>query len=230
MKILVVETATATCSVALLEDNHVLYEENTENGFTHSENLLPMIKEAFDRTGLTLSQIDLYAASIGPGSFTGIRIGIATLKAFIDVANKPSIGISSLEGLRYNVPKQHIVCSILDAKNENVYYALYEENSPIIEPQFFSVTAMIEALKEKKVQDITFVGDGAILYQQELKQAFPNAHFSEENKTRASSIGKAAYDHMKEKRDLAPLTPLYLRKSQAERVLEEGKENASHHS
>lgn len=232
MKILSVETATSTCSVAILEDNQIIYEESKNNGFTHSQNLLPMIKEAFDQTHLTLSQIDLFTASVGPGSFTGIRIGIASLKAFVDVFKKPSIGISSLEGLCYTLESSGLTCSILDAKNENVYFALYDGNQVIISPCFSSVTDMIKMLESYQEKEITFIGDACFLYKKELTHLFPHAKFAKKNTPKASSIGKAAFYHFQngESQNYS-LSPLYLRKSQAERALEkkeEGKKNDNH--
>ena len=95
MKILSVETSSPICSVSILEDEHVIYEKTIENSLSHSENLMPIIKTAFDETNLELKDINLFACSKGPGSFTGIRIGISTIKAFVDVFETPEIGRAS---------------------------------------------------------------------------------------------------------------------------------------
>ena len=130
MKILSIDTASPICSVGILEDNKLIEDINTNNGLTHSEKLMPMIKQLLEETNLTLKDIDLLVCDKGPGSFTGIRIGVATIKAFADSLNIPSVGISSLDVLAYNVKEDGYICSLIDAKNSNVYFALYKlENS-----------------------------------------------------------------------------------------------------
>lgn len=102
MKILSIETSSKICGVAVLEDTTILKEISLDNGLTHSETLMPIIKQILDNLNLSLKDIDLIVCDKGPGSFTGIRIGIATAKAFSDSLDIPSIGISSLEALCYN--------------------------------------------------------------------------------------------------------------------------------
>ena len=126
MKILSIETSNKICSVAILEDKNLIKKIELNNGLTHSETLMPLIKQILEETKLSLSNIDLLVCDIGPGSFTGIRIGIATVKAFTDSLNIPSVGISSLEGLAYNIKNEGLICSLIDCKNNNCYYSLYE--------------------------------------------------------------------------------------------------------
>lgn len=97
MKILSIDTSSKICSVSILEDTTVILEKHTNDEKTHSQNLMPLIDELFKDTNLTLDNIDLLACSQGPGSFTGIRIGIATIKAFADAKNIPVVGVTSLE-------------------------------------------------------------------------------------------------------------------------------------
>ena len=99
MKVLSIETSSKICSVAILEDTKLVKKIELNNGLTHSESLMPLIKQILEETNLTLSQMDLLVCDIGPGSFTGIRIGVATVKAFSDSLDIPAVGISSLEGL-----------------------------------------------------------------------------------------------------------------------------------
>ena len=119
MKILAVETSSKVCSVALAEDDKLIKEEILEDENTHSVKLMPLIDKLLSETNNKLEDVDLFAVDKGPGSFTGIRIGIATIKAFMDVTNKKGIGITSLETLAYNVKEDSIICSLIDAKNEN---------------------------------------------------------------------------------------------------------------
>ena len=129
MKVLAIDTSSKRCSVTILEDDNILINLYNDDEKTHSVKLMPMVDEAFNKTNLTLDDIALLACSIGPGSFTGVRIGIATVKAFADVKNIPVVGVSSLESLAYNVKNlaspSSLICSLIDAKNENAYCGLY---------------------------------------------------------------------------------------------------------
>ena len=132
MKILALDTSGPNCSVAVIDENKVIANFNLNLGTTHSQILLPLIDELNKFSNLTLNDIDVFACSIGPGSFTGLRIGIATIKGFAISLNKPVISVPSLTGLAYNVPTfDGIVCTVLDAKNDNVYSALFNvKNKP----------------------------------------------------------------------------------------------------
>lgn len=225
MKILCIDTSSNICSVAILDDLNIIYEHSTNDGLTHSQNLMPMIDEAFNKTSLTLQDIDLYTCSIGPGSFTGIRIGVATTKAFVDVYNKPSIGISSLESLAYNVDSEY-VCSIIDAKHDNVYCALFkkENNRYLAITEFISsdIDLSISTVSKVRNTNITFIGDGAILHKDKISNSFINCIFIEGdlNYQNAVSVGRAAYIKYINKDEIVPLSPLYLKKSQAEIMLD----------
>ena len=166
MKVLSIETSSKICSVAILEDKNLVKKIELNNGLTHSETLMPLIKQILEETNLILPQIDLLVCDIGPGSFTGIRIGVATIKAFSDSLEIPSVGISSLEGLAYSIKKDGIICSMIDCKNDNCYYAVYQlENGQytILEnPKADSVENCLTFLNYKYANStITFVGDGA---------------------------------------------------------------------
>lgn len=225
MKILSVDTSSSVCSVSILENEKILYETSTNDGLTHSEKLMPMIKEAFDKSLLNLSDIDMYVASIGPGSFTGIRIGISTIKAFIDVYNKPYFGISSLEGLAYNTEPGTLVCSIIDAKNNNIYAGIYKYENGIytLQEDYISDTFenLLTILEKYSSQKITFVGDGSIIYKNILFNNFPNCEFSDNNSCNSVSNAICAFrKYQNNMIDTNNLSPLYLKKSQAERMLE----------
>ena len=110
MKILCIDTSSNLCSVAILENNNLINKLELNNGLTHSETLMPLIKELLNTSNLSLKDIDLLVSDIGPGSFTGIRIGVSTVKAFADCLNIPCVGISSLEVLAYNIKNNGIIC------------------------------------------------------------------------------------------------------------------------
>lgn len=229
MKILSVDTSSIVCSVAILDDLNVLYEKSIDNALTHSEKLMPMIKEGLETIGLTIKDIDLFACSRGPGSFTGIRIGISTIKAFIDVFEKPAIGITSLEGLAYNIDNEGLILSLIDAKNDNAYAGLFSlqngKYTPVSECMADNIDNILSYLKKYSNSNITFVGDGLHVYKDKLFSAFPHCTFADDilNKNNAISIGIAAFNKYNNGEFFNSLSPLYLRKSQAERMLEEGK-------
>ena len=234
MKILAIDTSGSNCSVAVLEEDiassvrhgKVIANFNINIGKTHSETLLPLVDELSKFSNIRLDDIDVFACCIGPGSFTGIRIGIATIKGFALSLNKPVISVSTLEGLAYNIPTfDGLICSLLDARNNNVYAASYRlNNTPKMVGDYLTDT-IDDLIKElqKHNEKVLFVGDGAISYQEklinELKEnaLFTPYHLNEQS---AVSIAKAAFDkYLKnEVENVDELHPLYLRKSQAERM------------
>lgn len=152
MKILAIDTATTVCSVAVLEDTKVLGSKTIDDEKTHSQKLMPMLEDLLSSLHINLNDIDLFGVSIGPGSFTGIRIGIATVKAFADVYNKPICGISSLESFAYSADNTtSYICSLLDAKHDNVYYGIFEYKDgnyiPVKDFAFANISDVIAVIK-----------------------------------------------------------------------------------
>lgn len=234
MKILSIDTSSNICGVSILEDTKLICKLDSDTGRTHSENLMPMIKDSLLKAKLTLNEIDLIVCDIGPGSFTGIRIGIATVKAFNDSLNIPCIGISSLEALAYNInDNSNVVCSILDCKNDNCYFALYERKDrcfeTLIEPQAEDINSTLEILKSYvvdnfEISNITFVGDGSKIYQNQLKETFKASQIADENQDNLNSynLGICGYEKLINGEHLnEEILPLYLKKPQAQRLLEE---------
>lgn len=236
MKILSIDTASNICGVSILEDDKLICNLDTDTGRTHSENLMPIIERAFNKTSLSLQNIDLIACDIGPGSFTGIRIGVATTKAFNDSLNIPCIGVSSLEALAYNlkdtINENDVISSIIDCKNNNCYFALYEKKNNIletlIEPQAENIEACISILKsycEDTLENpsIYFVGDGSEIYKNSIQETFSDTKFAgnDLNNLDSYSLGLAGLDHFKLGSISEEVLPLYLKKPQAQRLLEE---------
>lgn len=152
MKILAIDTASIICSVAILDDDTVIKALHINDKNNHSVKLMPLIKQIFDGTGFCLQDMDLLACNKGPGSFTGIRIGISTLKAFSDVTNLPSVGVSSLKSLAYYIKQNEgYTCSLIDANHGNVYCGIFQLKNGIyrkVIPYFFnSATSAISILK-----------------------------------------------------------------------------------
>lgn len=234
MKILAIDTSSKICSVSILEDTDLIIEKHIDNELTHSQKLMPLVDEVLKTNNLSLSDFDLFACSIGPGSFTGVRIGVSTVKAFNDVTNIKIAAVSSLESLAYNILDSNykedskLVLSMIDAKNDNIYYGLFERKddifTPIEELGSKNIDEMIDILKNYHSSPILFVGDGAEKHQYHLLNHFSKATFVEDrlNKQTSISVGKAGFNHYINNNvgDSNFITPLYLRKSQAERALE----------
>ncbi len=215
MKVLAVDTSSKLCSVALLEDTNLIKKLELDNGLTHSETLMPLIQQLLQESNLALKDIDLLVSDIGPGSFTGIRIGVATCKAFSDSINIPCIGISSLEVLAYNIKKDGIICSTIDCKNDNRYFALYELNSGnynvLIEPCAKAVNEVLELLNNQHSdKNISFVGDG-----------IPSSSIDTFNYLNVENLGIAGYKKFITQNEIGEnILPLYLKKPQAQIQLE----------
>ena len=229
MKILAMDTSGPNCSVCILDEEKVICDFNLNTGTTHSQTLLPIVDTLKQFSNVELSDIDVFACGIGPGSFTGLRIGLATVKGFALSINKPVIGVSTLLGLAYNTSIfDGLVCSVLDAKNNNVYAGIfkYEKDKPILVGDYITddVDTLINILKEKNSK-VLFVGDGAISFRKNFEDALGDmAYFAplHLNNQLASSVAKAALDRalLNDFDNYDTLNPMYLKKSQAERMLE----------
>ena len=231
MKILAVDTSSKLCSVAILEDKNLIKKLELDNGLTHSETLMPLIQQLLNECSLSLNNINLLVSDIGPGSFTGIRIGVSSCKAFSDSLNIPCVGISSLEVLAYNIQNDGIICSTIDCKNNNCYFALYELNSGnynvLIEPCAKSVNDVLDLLNSQYYNKcISFVGDG--IPSEKLHSIYDNNTDSEVTKNIISSylnvenLGTAGYKKFINNKKIGEeILPLYLKKPQAQIQLEE---------
>ena len=231
MKILAVDTSSKLCSVAILEDTNLIKKLELDNGLTHSETLMPLIQQLLNECSLSLNNINLLVSDIGPGSFTGIRIGVSSCKAFSDSLNIPCVGISSLEVLAYNIQNDGIICSTIDCKNNNCYFALYELNSGnynvLIEPCAKSVNDVLDLLNSQYYNKcISFVGDG--IPSEKLHSIYDNNADSEVTKNIISSylnvenLGTAGYKKFINNKKIGEeILPLYLKKPQAQIQLEE---------
>lgn len=230
MKILSIDTASNLCTVSILEDTNLIKELIVDDARNHSEKIMPIIEDVLKQTNLTLKDIDLVVCDKGPGSFTGIRIGVATVLAFEDALNIESVGISSLESLAYNTKNEGLICSLIDAKNDNVYYGLFSlrnnEYTQLDKFAFDNISNVISILN-KYDEPITFIGDGAIAHKDFISSNYTNCIFGLQNDLSSYSLGIAGYITYK-KGIKTSVMPLYLRKSQAERALEEkGEKNGN---
>ena len=242
MKILSIDTSSSICSVAILEDTKIIKEMHNFSEKEHSETLMPMIDELFKTTNLSLDNIGLIACSVGPGSFTGIRIGIATVKAFADAKNISVVGVNSLEAMAYLGVSQKgdgEYVSILDARNDNVYFAIYKmkkgQFSIYKNPEAMQISEAITYIDNLKLP-IYFLGDIVNADLARIEQLYlsrvsiEKANSEDVNKHEyltnvgplAIGVAIAALNRYKNGiyGNSNSLTPMYLRKPQAQRQKE----------
>ena len=219
MKILAVDTSSSICSVAILDDDKLIDKNELDDGRTHSENLMPLLDELLKRNSLVPQDIELIACCVGPGSFTGIRIGVATIKPIAEVLNIHVAAVMSLEALARNVENKSTIVSLIDARNNQVYCGIFDENYN--KKEEYLADDIIEIIKVlEKYENIVVVGNGAVLHKELLIQNLKNVEFSENNNQSAESVGKIGYKKYLENNLCIADTimPVYLRKSQAERL------------
>lgn len=225
MNILSIDTSSNLCAIAVNKDINLIKENILNDTKNHSEKIMPVIAQTLEESNLSLNDMDLIVCDKGPGSFTGIRIGVATVMAFVDSLKIPAIGITSLETLAYNVilnkENSSFVCSLIDAKNDNVYFELYSTSNgipvSILPAECININDLIIKLKE--YNDICFVGDGSIAHKNILSSNLNNTKFSTYNEISSYSLGIAGLNAYNSGRH-DNLLPVYLRKSQAERAKE----------
>jgi len=222
MKILAVDTATTSCSAAIVDDGLVSAELITVNNQTHSKHLMNMIDTVCGMTGVKISDMDGFAVTIGPGSFTGLRIGISTVKGLAWSLNKPVVGVSSLDALAWQcAPGKYLVCALLDARKHEVYCCRYRyQDGDIKKEGTEQVVAPGEAIGGIR-EPCLFVGNGAVMYKEEIATKLGAlAHFGGGNQDnlRASSVAGVSLSRFIQQKthDVALLVPQYIRKSDAE--------------
>ncbi|MBO6114203.1 MAG: tRNA (adenosine(37)-N6)-threonylcarbamoyltransferase complex dimerization subunit type 1 TsaB [Lachnospiraceae bacterium] len=230
MKILGFDSSGMVASVAIVEDDILVAEYSVNYKKTHSQTLLPMFDEVVRMTELDPESIDAIAVAAGPGSFTGLRIGMSTVKGLGLALDKPVIAVPTCHALAFNLwGSDKLICPILDARRSQVYTALYEfENGEMItlkEQEAMDIGDLTDIINTME-RDVIFVGDGIPVFKERIKEnviknvSFAPAHL---NRQRAGSVAALGLIYMKEgKAESADdVKPVYLRKSQAEREREE---------
>lgn len=224
MKILSLDSTAIVSTVAICDDEKLLAQFTLNNGNTHSETLLPMIEASLKLLKMNINDIELFACSAGPGSFTGVRIGTATIKGLAFGKNKPCVGVSSLEALAYNmIGVNGLVCPVMNARRSQLYNALFLcENGKLkrlCEDRLISVFDLEEELRKYADMPIYLCGDGYDI----AKDAFTKVTVCDtpviQTYQSAYSVALCALDAARQ--DLltsdSELVPVYLRASQAER-------------
>jgi len=226
MNILALDASGIYVSAAVLKDDKIVGDMAICNGLVHSSSLLPMIEQVLSLTGMRVQDMEAFAVTVGPGSFTGVRIGVCTAKGLAQNGEKPCVPVNTLEALAYTITADSsVICPIMDARREQVYTAVFDgERKQILEPQATGITELLEELK-KLGRDVIFCGEGTPVFRSIIEaQLGAKAHFAPAhlNYTRAASVAQLAAKAFEKGQWVScfELDALYLRKPQAEREYE----------
>ncbi len=223
MKILAMDTATRSCSVAVIGDRGLLAERTRNLGDTHTTRLMPLIDSLLDDCELTIHDLDGLAVTIGPGSFTGLRIGLSTVKGLALAASIPVAGVSCLDALAYQfffVPCR--LCTMIDARKGEVYVAEYTPVDGELRQSRAARAVAPESAAREIAAPCLFVGNGASLYRDEIADiAGKWARFAPEEQSlvRAASVGALGHRMLRSGQEtpLPLLNPWYIRDSDAKK-------------
>lgn len=224
MKIAAFDTSSTSGSIAILDDDRLVTELTVAQPGVHAQWLLNAFDVMRRDAGVCLPEIDLYAVGAGPGSFTGLRIGISAVKGLAWACGKPAAGVSTLEALAMNLRGSNLaVCPILDARKGEVYAAVYGFNDDvcrvIIEEAAFKPDDLFQRIRDCKLDtSIIFLGSGLTTYQGAVRAALPSAIMAQTDlwHVRALNVGLLALASGEKAKPPASLTPVYLRKSEVE--------------
>lgn len=229
MRILGIDSSGLVASAAVLSEETVAAEFTVNNKQTHSQTLLPMLDEVVKYSGIALEELDAIAVAAGPGSFTGLRIGAATVKGLGLVLDKPIIPVPTLEGMAYQLAgSDGLICPIMDARRNQVYTGVYRVNDgelmTVARQCAMDIHDLLHVLAEHS-DKVHFLGDGVPVYHDVIQTELSNeyhfapAHLSRQRAAAVAVLGMKYYRQGK-KVTAAQYSPVYLRKSQAERERE----------
>ncbi|MGC8796748.1 tRNA (adenosine(37)-N6)-threonylcarbamoyltransferase complex dimerization subunit type 1 TsaB [Thermodesulfovibrio sp. 3462-1] len=220
MRILGIDTSTKFAGIAVLEDGKLIAQSTMQFMAGHSEKLLPEIAHVLEIMKIPIETIDYYAITAGPGSFTGLRVGVSTVKGFCFMTQKKVIPVSTLEVIAWSFPYcKYQICPILDARKSEVFAALFKwtetQIQRIKEDSVINLEALIQWIKEKTV----FIGSGAELYKEKLIEKLGNKAIllpQVYSLPDPAIVAFVALQRLKEAIHAKDLKPVYLRKSEAE--------------
>lgn len=215
MNILAIDTSSVYASCAVLIDGEIKSEVVQNSGLVHSKSMLPIIESALSQAQLKVSDIDKFAVCAGPGSFTGVRIGVCAVKGLAVANNKPCICVNTLDCLAQNILSEKLICPIMDARRGQVYCAAYVNGEKVFSDSACDINDLLSFIGDREA---IFVGDGIDVNRDVIFSVMGvKAHFAPANLcfTRAASAAVLAQNLPEISAD--ELSPIYLRVSQAER-------------
>ena len=223
MILMCVDTSGPSAGLALVRDGELIYEATLVNSLTHSVNLMPMAEEALRSSGLEMKDIGLFAAVVGPGSFTGVRIGVAAVQGMAQGLNKLCLPVNALEALAFGLLcDEHVVCPIRDARAGQVYGAAFRAGRRLMEDAVLKLPEYLEEIRPMG-ERFVFIGDGVPVSREKIMEAlgeraaFAPSHLS---LLKAGSAAMIAWEKRGQAVQPHELLPLYLRRPQAERERE----------
>ena len=230
MKILAIDSSALVASVAVCEDEAVLAEYTVNNGNTHSETLLPMVENMLNTLSMKAKDIDVFAVSEGPGSFTGVRIGVSTVKGLAFGSGKPCVGVSTLEALANNIKScKGIICPVMNARHSQLYTAVFSSNGEtltrLLPDSALSVSELDELLSTYE-ESVYLCGDGydiAVEAFEKTEVAFVPNRLRLQSAASVATVALEKYNSGESVTD-TQLGVTYLRPSQAERERAEREE------
>lgn len=247
MNILAIETTGAEASVAVINEKGEVFMEASDQKLNHLQNLMPMTDILLKKCGMSIDDVDYIAVSEGPGSFTGIRIGVSSARALAQALGLETISVPTLKSFLYNVPEYRgVICPIFDARRSQVYGGAYQwtgggEDREVVPGAAYGLNELLEKLElackgllteSGSPLEITFFGDGVAPYKEQIlkwQDSSLNTNirvlFAEDDVKlqKASSVAKLALKNFRagKVKSLYDLKPVYMRKAEAERKLEE---------
>ena len=242
MNILAIETTGASASVAVIDEKGQIFEEASSETLNHLQFLMPMVGKVLEKSKLQIGDLTAIAASEGPGSFTGIRIGVSSARALAQALQIPCISVPTLKTFLYNAESyQGVYCPIFNARRSQVYGGAYKWKGDsiweVVEGNAYMLAELLEALESalrEKAEEVTFFGDGVEAYKAQIEE-WQNSSLNSNIQIKfadagiryqkASSAAKLAFELYKEGKTCPydELKPNYMRKAEAERKLEEAK-------
>jgi tRNA threonylcarbamoyladenosine biosynthesis protein TsaB len=222
MKLLAFETATIAGSVAVIDDGALVGEVRINIKVAHAERLMTSVDWLLRSSRISVNDIDAFGVSIGPGSFTGLRIGLSTVKGFAYSTARPIVPVPTLDAFARNLPYcQHFICPMLDARKNEIYTALYKWEKNICKKVIPETAVNPEKFLKELREPTVFTGDGANIYRELITARLrERALFAPPSKMSpsAATVAEVALEMLKQGTSVDPvtLTPLYIRKSEAE--------------
>lgn len=220
-----IDTCCMAATAAIMNEKIMVAQTVINQNKTHSQIMMPQIEQMFNAAEVNPAEVDAFAAAVGPGSFTGVRIGVATAKALAQAANKPCIAVSTLEALAFSSKYfDGIISPVLDARRNQVYNALFrggKEMARLTDDRALALDELLAQLKEYR-KKVLFMGDATLVFEEEIRSVLgESAYFAPKvsNLNLAGAVAEIGLDKLKkgETTEYGRLIPEYIRLSQAER-------------
>ncbi len=231
MKILAVDTSTTSGSIALTDEATLVAQKSEPFVEAHAKWLMRSIDELFSTIDLTIEDVDLFAIGVGPGSFTGLRIGVSTVKGLAWSLDKPVVGVSTLRALAMNITENGaLICPVLDARKKELYTALYRADAGGVLEEVMGDRAMAPAALYEEIagfageESPVFLGSGLEEYREKIESSVKGAKFAPQDLWRIKAVNIAILATLDDAKMIKAfeLAPLYKRRSEAEIKVKQG--------